>query len=44
MIDRANAQTAYLVHMSHEMGLHAIVDKSLPPHVHLAYDGLEVEW
>lgn len=44
VIDKANAQTAYLVHMSHEMGSHAIVDKSLPPHVHLAYDGLEVEW
>lgn len=31
---------AYLIHMSHHMGLHAIVDEGLPPHVHLAYDGL----
>ena len=28
--------------MSHRIGLHAEVEKELPPHVHLAYDGLHV--
>jgi phosphoribosyl 1,2-cyclic phosphate phosphodiesterase len=28
--------------MSHEMGLHEDVEKELPPHVKLAYDGLEL--
>ncbi len=31
---------AYLTHVSHEMGLYAEVNASLPPHVQLAYDGL----
>lgn len=33
---------AYLIHVSHEMGLYAEVNASLPPHVQLAYDGLTV--
>ncbi|MDR1258558.1 MAG: MBL fold metallo-hydrolase [Tannerellaceae bacterium] len=33
---------AYLIHMSHRMGLHADVEKELPPHVHMAYDGLQL--
>lgn len=35
-------EEAYLTHMSHKIGLHAEVDKLLPPHVHYAYDGLIV--
>lgn len=30
----------WLIHMSHDMGLHAEVEEELPPNVHLAYDGL----
>ena len=30
----------YLIHCSHHLGLHAEEDAKLPPHVHLAYDGL----
>ncbi len=30
--------------MSHEMGLHAEVEKELPKGVHLAYDGLRVQF
>lgn len=37
-----NAKETYLVHISHQMGLHEEVDSSLPEHVHLAYDGLEL--
>lgn len=35
------AQT-YLIHMSHQMGLHAQVDAALPKGIKLAYDGLQV--
>jgi len=39
---RIDARETYLIHMSHQMGLHAEIAKRLPPHVHLAYDGLEI--
>jgi phosphoribosyl 1,2-cyclic phosphate phosphodiesterase len=39
-IARIRPKEAYLIHMSHRMGLQAEVEKELPPHVHLAYDGL----
>lgn len=39
---RIGAKETYLVHMSHYIGLHAEVEKTLPPHVHFAYDGLTV--
>ncbi|MGI6572933.1 MAG: MBL fold metallo-hydrolase [Fermentimonas sp.] len=34
--------TAYLTHISHELGLHGEVQEELPETVFLAYDGLEV--
>lgn len=37
------ARETYLIHMSHHAGLHAVTAGQLPPHVHLAYDGLQVE-
>jgi len=40
--NRIKPETIWLTHMSHEMGLHAEVDRELPPNVHLAYDGLEL--
>lgn len=40
---RVGARKTYLIHMSHDAGLHAETDASLPPDVHLAYDGLCVE-
>ncbi len=43
-ISRIQPKESYLIHMSHRMGLHAEVDKKLPPHVHLAYDGLSVSF
>jgi len=39
---RINAKATWLIHMSHEMGLHAEVEGELPSGVHLAYDGLEI--
>ena len=41
-IERIKPKETYLIHMSHRIGLHAEVEKELPPHVHLAYDGLHV--
>ena len=34
-------QRAYFTHVSHDL-LHASVEEQLPPHVHIAYDGLEI--
>jgi len=33
----------YFTHISHQLGLHKEVEKELPNHIHLAYDGLVVE-
>lgn len=43
VIDKVQPEQAYLTHISHEMGLHAEVEKTLPQGVFLAYDNLEVE-
>lgn len=43
VIDRIRPEVAYLTHISHLMGFHAEVQKELPEHVFLAYDGLSVE-
>ena len=34
----------YIIHMSHHLGPHAVEDASLPAHIHLAYDGLVLEF
>lgn len=40
---RIGAKETYLIHMSHQIGLQAEIEKQLPPHVHFAFDGLEIE-
>ncbi|OZI06430.1 hypothetical protein BWI93_19855 [Siphonobacter sp. BAB-5385] len=42
IIEKLKPEVAYLTHISHSMGLHAQVEAELPPHVHLAYDGLKI--
>lgn len=42
-VNRLMPRKTYFIHMSHHIGLHAEADKALPPLVHLAYDGLEIE-
>ncbi|WP_316738946.1 MBL fold metallo-hydrolase [Pedobacter aquatilis] len=37
------AETTYLTHISHNLGLHDVVEKDLPPNIRLAYDGLKIE-
>lgn len=39
LIDELKPEKAYLTHISHELGLHEEVEKTLPANVHLAYDG-----
>lgn len=43
-IARIRPKEAYLIHMSHKIGLHAVVEKELPPHVHYSYDTLVVDY
>ena len=42
LIEIIKPEQAYLIHISHRMGLAAEVNKTLPKGVELAYDGLEV--
>lgn len=44
VVDRIGPGKAFFTHISHEMGLHEVVEKELPPHVMLAYDGLELSF
>lgn len=41
-VEKIKPKETYLVHMCHQMGLHAEIECQLPPHVHFAYDGLEI--
>jgi phosphoribosyl 1,2-cyclic phosphate phosphodiesterase len=38
-----NAESVYFIHISHQLGLHAIVEKTLPTNMHLAYDKLKLQ-
>lgn len=43
-IENLQPEQAWLTHMSHHIGLAADVEPRLPPHVRMAYDGLEIEF
>ena len=42
VVRRVAPERAYLTHMSHRIGLHAVAEQHLPEGVYLAYDGLTV--
>lgn len=42
LIRRVKPEKAWLTHLSHHMGLASEVERTLPPGVSLAYDGLEI--
>ena len=42
LVEELKPQRAFFTHMSHDLG-HAETEASLPPHIRLAYDGLELE-
>jgi len=41
LVEEIKPQTTYLIHMSHQFGLHATASKKLPAGVFAAYDGLK---
>lgn len=43
-VKRIRARETYFIHMSHHAGLHAEREKMFPAHVHLAFDGMEIEF
>lgn len=43
LIDRVKPRRAFLTHMSHDIGLHALATERLPQGVQLAYDTLSIE-
>lgn len=43
IIEKVKPKKAYLTHMSHFMGKHEEVEKTLPDNVFLAYDDLQIE-
>ena len=42
LIKEFKPKNAYLIHISHLMGLHNLVSKELPKNVFLSYDGLQI--
>jgi phosphoribosyl 1,2-cyclic phosphate phosphodiesterase len=40
----ANVGATYFTHISHQLGLHDMVDSDLPEGMHLAYDGLTLDF
>lgn len=43
LIATLKPKRAYLTHLSHQMGTHQAVQKELPEHVFIAYDGLKID-
>lgn len=39
---KVGAETTYFTHISHNLGLHDVVEKDLPTNIKLAYDGLTI--
>jgi phosphoribosyl 1,2-cyclic phosphate phosphodiesterase len=44
IIQELKPQEAYLTHISHQLGLHDEVENELPSNIHLAYDGLQLDF
>lgn len=44
IVKKIQPEHAYFTHVSHHLGLHEVVEKELPNHVHLAYDGLMINY
>ncbi|WP_321519123.1 MBL fold metallo-hydrolase [uncultured Bacteroides sp.] len=40
---RIGAKQTWFIHMSHHIGLHAEIEKQLPPNIHFAYDRLVIK-
>jgi phosphoribosyl 1,2-cyclic phosphate phosphodiesterase len=42
LVQELKIPNAYFTHISHQLGKHDDVEKTLPPGIHLAYDGLQL--
>ena len=42
LVKELGVQEAYFTHISHQLGRHEEIEKSLPAGMHLAYDGLRI--
>jgi phosphoribosyl 1,2-cyclic phosphate phosphodiesterase len=40
MVRHLGVPETWLIHLSHQMGLHGVIEKELPPGIRIAYDGL----
>lgn len=43
LLEELNPEQGYLIHMSHQLGLHEEINKELPDFIRCAYDGLVLE-
>ena len=44
LIESIQPKKAYLTHVSHNLGLHEVIQKKLPKNVYLAFDGLKIDF
>ncbi len=44
VVKEVKVSQAYFTHISHQMGLHALIDAELPDGIHLAWDGLKLSF
>ena len=44
VVEDLKVPEAYFTHISHQLGLHQDIESELPDGIHLAYDGLELEF
>lgn len=44
LVEELKPKKTYLIHISHHLGFHDEVELELPDNVHLAFDGLEIEF
>ena len=44
LFEELQPKKLFLTHISHHLGLHDVEDKQLPTGIHLAYDGLELNF
>jgi phosphoribosyl 1,2-cyclic phosphate phosphodiesterase len=42
LVKELGVPTAYFTHISHQLGLHEIINKELPDGIELAFDGLTI--
>lgn len=44
MVENLEIPNAWLTHISHQLGLSAVISEELPANIHLAYDGLKLHF